>query len=287
MATSKEIKDIVDDLVDLIGMKRGPMFDLIPDSSRVPLERFRHLDVTHMLLGDDWMVLTECTPDVLWPVQSAWAMQQDNGTWHFQQARSISAKDVRGKVRLASRYMLRIDTVSMFPDYRSMAATEIFSMIGKRWVPSDIKTTIRCHDTVRYQLPEDYSHVEGKCNLAISMALRHRYEWSVSIGEPGGASFRFATDPTGIRAILGERDKGESGRRDALRSWVTSHWRQKRSDPDAEVYVRKHLRGSETFSWRGYVCDWSPSAYDVEYNDKLRVERSMMGAQAIRQRLTR
>jgi hypothetical protein len=115
-------------------------------------------------------------------------------------------------------------------------------------------------------------------------ALRQRYEWSVSIGLPGSTSFRFATNATGIATLLKERDKGEEGRRAALKAWVSDHWRQSRSDPEEEIYVRKHLRGGETFMWRGYACEWRASDYDAERAAAFKAEREVMGRQAIRRK---
>lgn len=59
-------------------------------------------------------------------------------------------------------------------------------------------------------------------------------------------SLTLLTDPTGVKEFWKLRDipTGRK-RRDALLHWVERHWRQTRADPDVEVFVRKHMRGSE------------------------------------------
>lgn len=282
----QQIKDVVDDLVVIVSMERKSGMNLIADKSRPILSRMRHLDVSHIIEGDDWFVLTGGTPDVVWPVRVGFAVNQAGGKWTFQVARSISPRDARGKVRLMSTRMLALDIVAMDPDGRCTGVTEILSWINGRWTSADGSTFKRHHDWAG-AMPSykgDADHFDIKGQIAIGNALRQRYDWSVSIGERGGPSFRFSTDATGVRELVKERDRGEAGRRDALKGWVVDHWRQTRNDPETEIYVRKHLRGGERFMWRGYECEWRPSEFDVEQNQKHRLEREMMGTQARRAR---
>lgn len=59
-------------------------------------------------------------------------------------------------------------------------------------------------------------------------------------------SLTLLTDPTGVKEFWRLRDIPEGKkRRAALLHWVEAHWRQKRHDPDVEVYVRKQMRGRE------------------------------------------
>lgn len=281
---ARDIKDVVDELVAIVSMERDSFINLIPDKSRPTLVKLRHLDVSHILEGDDYFFLTDGTPEVVWPVKVGLAVKQESGQWVFQVVRSVTAKQLRGRVNIVAPRMLALDIVQMRPDGRCVGVNEYAAWVNKRWVDAAKGAFKRHHDTAgnmpHYKGEAESFHI--KCGMMIGHALRHRYEWSVSVGEPGGPSFRFATDATGIRQMLNERDKGATGRRDALRGWVVDHWRQSRHDPEMEVYVRKHLRGGETFTWRGYECDWRPSDFDKERNEAFRAERELMGLQARR-----
>lgn len=278
------IAQIVDDVLSIVDSERGRLGGMVYNKDTPNFSRLRHLDVSHMLVEneDDFIFgLTDTTPDVIWPISVGLAMKTSDGDWHFVNARTVTGKDVRGKVRMITPKMMAIQTITLLPNGKSGSATEYFAWAGSKWVDADTKQVTRHHDSVRNMMP-DVDHYAGKGAMILSAALRHRYEWSISIRRPDSPSFRFATDAIGVRALLSERDKGESGRREALRSWVTDHWRQSRVDPDEEVYVRKHLRGGEEFLWRGYLCEWRPSQYDQERNRAFALERKMMGRQAVR-----
>ena len=284
--SAERIAKVVDDVLAVVDMERGHIGGVIIDKNTPRLNRMRHLDVSHLLMSEEEgfvFGLTETTPEVIWPISVGLAMQTYDGDWNFVHARTVTGKDVRGLVCMVAPKMIRCETVTMATNGKLHAAIEILAWAGKKWVDADHKTVTRHHDSVR-NMPNEDGHANGKGHMLCSAALRHRYEWSVSIGRGDGPSFRFATDAAGIRALIQERDKGESGRREALKSWVTDHWRQSRTDPAEEIYVRKHLRGGESFGWRGYVCDWSPSQYDQERNRAFALEREAMGRQAIRNR---
>jgi len=59
-------------------------------------------------------------------------------------------------------------------------------------------------------------------------------------------------------------------------TWITNHWRQKRHDPDMEIYVRKHLRGATQFNWKNMNIELTPSQFDIDKRDALIVEREAM-----------
>lgn len=280
----RAIQEVVDELVAVVSMERRSFIDLIPDRSRPTLAKMRHVDVSHVVEGDDYFFLTGGTPEVVWPVRVGLGIRKESGVWVFQSMRSAAAKELRGRVNVVAPKMLAFDIVQMEPDGRCQGVTEYAAWINKHWVDAGRGTFKRHHDFAgnmpTYKGEAGTFHT--KCDLMMGHALRQRYEWSVSIREPHGPSFRFATDATGVRQMLKERDKGESGRRDALRGWVIDHWRQTRDDPEVEIYVRKHLRGGEQFAWRGYQCEWRPSEFDREQNERFRLERELMGRQAKR-----
>jgi hypothetical protein len=81
-------------------------------------------------------------------------------------------------------------------------------------------------------------------------------------------SLTLLTDPTGVKEFWKLRDiPAGRKRRDALLHWVDQHWRQTRNDPDVEVFVRKHMRGSEDISqgqFRAKIVASKRDKLDVE-----------------------
>lgn len=76
--------------------------------------------------------------------------------------------------------------------------------------------------------------------------------WSVDFSYPNSPAIKLTTDPSGVREMFRLRDIPEGRtRREALRHWVSGHWRQDRKDSDVEVKVREYLRGQTDFSWYG------------------------------------
>jgi hypothetical protein len=70
-----------------------------------------------------------------------------------------------------------------------------------------------------------------------------------------------------------------SGRRDALRHWVSQHYRTRHVDEGDEpqrVIVRQHLRGRTPFRWCGIDCELVVSPFDIRRNERLRIERQQM-----------
>lgn len=287
MPSPAELASLIDRLVAAVDLNLRADTSIRPDASRLKISQYRHIDVSHLLAEneDDYFYFADqdCTPDVLWPVNVCLGLRNDD-RWTIRQIRTCLPREARGKVRLILPKMLRSDILDLADDglYRSM--WEFWAYSGGHWIDASPGVGRTSWDGFKFSPRTELSYSNFLGRAAIGHALRQRYEWSVSIGRPGSLSWRFATDPTGIRSLFAERDKGESGRRDALRSWVTSHWRQSRSDPDEEIYVRKHLRGGERFLWRGYECEWQPSQFDRDENQRLREERESMGRQAKRTR---
>ena len=81
-------------------------------------------------------------------------------------------------------------------------------------------------------------------------------------------SLTLLTDPTGVKEFWKLRNVPEGRkRREALLHWVDQHWRQTRNDPDVEVFVRKHMRGSEDITqgqFRAKIVASKRDKLDVE-----------------------
>lgn len=246
-----------------------------------PLFVFKGVDPV-MLYGDpDWWVFnpSECTPSIVWPIDVC-LMQGKNDEFGFtlMRLRSVKAKDVRGCASRVSPFMLRKD-VCVDDRGKRVTASGLLSYLGGKWVDGQ-KRTLWAGSADNPIPIRDDGKSDGYLELgaaAIGVALRHRYEWAVNVGFSDTPSVRIVTDPTGMKELFRLRDVNPSrDRRDALMSWVSDHWRQNRRDPEVETYVRQHLRGSTKFDWRGFACEISPAAFDVETRDRLIVERNEM-----------
>jgi hypothetical protein len=96
--------------------------------------------------------------------------------------------------------------------------------------------------------------------LEASFWLQARQErnWSISLSPvldigKTPSSVLLPTDPTGIRALLKERDKpAGKKRRSALLHWVKDHYRKSRNNPDDLIKVQEYMRGTLDFSWFGF-----------------------------------
>jgi hypothetical protein len=102
-------------------------------------------------------------------------------------------------------------------------------------------------------------------------------------------SLTMLTDAWGVKEFWKLRDIPEGKkRREALLHWVSQHWRQKRNDPDVEVYVRKHMRGSDNLTQGNMTAKIFASESDTieaEHEKRQREEiRKLKQDQRIRQR---
>ena len=114
-------------------------------------------------------------------------------------------------------------------------------------------------------------------DLAAIACVTRKNSWAVEIGHPSLASVLLFTDPTGVKEWFRLRDAPPgSHRRDALLHWVSAHWRKKREDPDMEVYVRQHMRGSTSFTWFDMKVDIQIPQSDTDRTESLKRNRLAM-----------
>jgi hypothetical protein len=256
-----------------------------------PKASFKGIDPIFLYGTDeDWFFNPhDCTPDVLWPVDVSLIVEDsysDNGIGlSIQRLRAVTAKDVRGYARRVSKFMLRRDTYAEI-DGRMFGGSGLMSYLGAEWIDAENKTFWLRGDIPTKSFGKAGLAVERQAgNLAVALALRQRYEWAVNIGFENTPTVRIVTDPTGLKELFKDREPIPSkDRKDALMTWVTDHWRQLRYDPETEGYVRKFIRGTTKFSWRGFQCEIKPAAYDMERIEKLKQERAEMRAQGIDRR---
>lgn len=241
-----------------------------------PLTVFQGIDPI-MLYHDPegWFFpLEDYTPSVLWPLDVCIIQLNDlaNNGLLVQRAKSIAPKDVRGVVPRISPFMICTD-VAAEVEGKLLTARSVESYLGGHWVYADKEVSTKSSSFFRG-------------NVAIAVALKQRYEWAVNIGFGKSPTVRIVTDPTGMKDLFRLRDVADGrNRKDALMTWVSDHWRKERYDPDVETYVRKHLRGSTTFDWRGMECEIKPARFDIEKRDELLAQRKKMKAAGTDKRL--
>jgi hypothetical protein len=275
------------------------------------LARFKRVDATHYFdLTDGEQLMHEgCSLEdgkpTIWPMRYGYVVEgrkEDENGWgedSFQchVISSVNAKTVRGLSRLYSTHMARHDIVVFHKRddaWRFVSNNTAISLIGRRWINASAHGAI--HDgwgrdgrdlppRDRTDNQDEVRAVGWRMDLAAHGALTARTLWYVEIGKRGGISFDFATLPGKVSGIFKARDlpDGES-RRTALKGWVTDHWRTDTNDPELEIYVRKHLRGAETFTWGDYFCTVHPAPIDIEEAERAKDERALMGEQAKRRK---
>lgn len=207
----------------------------------------------------------------IWPLDVSFCSWQETPVpgMNFQRFRTIKPKEARGLVKLVSPVMAEQLSALVLNDGERLAARGFMSLVGGNWI--DARGTIQ---QWRYgggfEQHNKYDDTEIEQNrllpmLATWVALRQRYDWSILLGYEGIARVRFFTDPIGLRAVFKLRDlpPGKE-RRAALKHWVRQHWRRQRDDEEARSWVRRHIRGAESFTWDGLRCAIRPAEFDLE-----------------------
>lgn len=224
-------------------------------------------DFAPIWLLDSWAVSGEpryfppedvTHPDIVWPIDFAVGTFGREGL-SLSHVKSIAARDARGVAKRFSPRMARYNSgVVNGSEYTT--ASDFICWLGGDW------------NSAAQIAP--MTHAERMAiKMTISVALRGRYSWAVSFGTGSGARVMMETDPTGLKVLFKDREKdGGRERRAALRHWVRDHWRQKRKDPEAESFVRAHLRGRVPFEWRGLSCAVEPAPYDLQTVDSSAVK---------------
>lgn len=158
---------------------------------------------------------------------------------------AFEAMTIPDSARVVEARVVELDDTGLA---RSVARNHYFQARG-RWCIARDGTTFKDRDG---ELQYD--------SLAFGLAVMHAYAsrlaWGVTIRfNPSTPSVCLMTDSIGVREFFRFRELPEGkSRRDALAHWVCQHWRQDRQDPDAETYVREHLRGRTAFAWHRLQC---------------------------------
>lgn len=114
--------------------------------------------------------------------------------------------------------------------------------------------------------------------LLVGLAAGIRAHWIAKVRiQEDVPSLSLLTDPTGVKELWKMRDvPAGKKRREALLNWVCDHWRQDRSDPEVEVYVRKHMRGQDLFAHGSMNVCIIPSEVATVEEALAKAERQVM-----------
>lgn len=166
--------------------------------------------------------------------------------------RRVTAPMVRGRVSRIWRYMCEASAAFVHDDgsWSSTDAAVFGSNDGARWMLASLNFPREGHESEKWS---------AKIKMAISITLQRKIDWTVDLGFGSWSRIRIPTDPSGIRALLHDRDVAAGkNRRDAVVHWVSEHLRKKRKNPDDLAYVRAHLRGQREVVWQGMRCRINP-----------------------------
>lgn len=241
--------------------------DLIGDRQEV-FSDARHKDLSGPL--DVKLLTTASVKGEVQPLEDEFALQR---------VRRVSPQAVRGATSLVTPNMVEWSGAFIRP--RLAKVETVRSYWGEvkpfHWQRID---TFPWGDRAWLE-PSDafpgFNNAEVHINFAHGFAFTARYQWQVYLGTPRFPGITIPTTPSAALEVFRLREAPEEGRRAALRHWVRQHVRSGPSDQsDAEeVLVREHLRGSTEFRWNGLTCKITPSAFDLDRNERLKREAAV------------
>lgn len=222
--------------------------------------------------------------DAVWPIDMGLITYKEESAGYFiERIASASPSDVRGKVRLSLPRMLTISGGILSDDVggRWWAETTICGLVNGTW--RDIGNDVIAQRTSgsgenfttvsTMRAPGDPEQINSSISVGLAVALTERYSWHVAFGvAEDGPRLLLPTNPGGCLSLFRDREKSETGRRAALRHWVSNHYRDIETSQADLVYVRDHLRGATNFDWRGLHCEILVSQFDLERNDFFRLQ---------------
>jgi hypothetical protein len=213
----------------------------------------------------------------------------DNGNRQIElyRIRQESIRKARGhriySPHVASLYSCWVDVDSGTYTSRRI----LVNKAGKEWIPIGAQGEYHhfaksktCDGNLVTYGVDDNEGITKTCDMLLSLSFTRDVVWRVVFKGPSGISVSLSTDTAGAMAAFRNRQPNEvSGRRDALRHWVSQHYRTRHVDEGDEpqrVIVRQHLRGRTPFRWCGIDCELVVSPFDIRRNERLRIERQQM-----------
>jgi hypothetical protein len=207
--------------------------------------------------------LTGCDWDISWLHKAKGHVipSKENKTpvYAVTRVRRVPLKEIRGFFPLKTGLVIEYAQAVIYNDGSYTPSREYLERRGGIWIVVGQPREV-------YPEPIDE---QGAVNIQLSLgfAFTRYYDWMVKIrAHPALPSIALATDPIGAREAFKMRDvpKGKS-RREALKHWVSGHWRRKRTaDAEDQSWVDEFLRGASQFTWNGMDCTIVPAAYDLK-----------------------
>jgi hypothetical protein len=239
--------------------------------------------------------------NVFWPVDHATAVfkEEFKGVDDVLMLTRITTADpaeIRGKATIVPPKTVFL-AAGWEHDGEIKTDLNIFGLTGGAWRSIANPVLSQRQDGMRGDIssvmldpPDAKWREDAQCTIGILFAsmLTERYNWHVAFGfNDDGPRMVLPTSPRGALSLFRDREL-EPGkyRRDALKHWVTEHYRDKISDPETVTYVRNHLRGHTKFIWNSLFVEVMPSASDLEANEFFKAQaaewRSRRGHNRIR-----
>lgn len=178
--------------------------------------------------------------------------------YSMYKVRAVPLKEIRGLFRPLSGNIIERTTADIFSDGKYRTERAYCELRGDRWYEVGAPIAI-----------EPVAFTDEECVgvwMHKSLALTTEYDWQIEIAYNYAdlPSISLVTDPIGSRGIFKLRDVPEGkSRREALRNWVSGHWRRGVTQDKPEIHIWPFLRGAEEFTWNGLYCKIQPSAYDL------------------------
>lgn len=187
--------------------------------------------------------------------------------YSMQRVRQVPLREVRGLFRPYSTQIAERSIADIFSDGTYTCERVYIEWRGGRWWYVGLPYSISPVPVEPLAQSAPWMHK--------SLALTTEYDWQVQLGYNFSQlpTIALVTDPIGSKDIFKLRDvpKGRS-RREALRNWVSGHWRKGSNADNPEVHIWPYLRGAEEFTWNGLYCKIQPSVYDLrkskEYQER-------------------
>lgn len=215
------------------------------------------IDVDPLLDREMFYMPDDGSTPVIWPFAWGLILPYEDG-YRIAFAKSVSPKEVRGKVKYVQKYMalyyyLSFDNHNRMSDRNGCCAIRC----GRQWRYSPSASSNFACNTFDESARVFVDHIIGH-------ALRSRYEWSAVFHFPSGLRLRFGCSAYGALQLFNDRMRDDlDSRRKALLHWVRRHWRNfEPSKKSSEV--RQHLRGVTRIEWQGMTVDIYPSAYELD-----------------------
>lgn len=145
----------------------------------------------------------------------------------------------------------------------AMATIKPYSGKGSTWTRGFVGWDDKSGMWLRWGLGvrlEPDRELHDRVSMLVSLQFSQRYNWTAYLRAfEGTPRLAIACSAQDGRKLFRARDlpPGKT-RRDALRHWVTEHYR----NADTPIGVRSHFRGQDTFDWRQLQCELAPSEYD-------------------------